>query len=354
MIETLFRETFGTSAPVTNFTPGRVNLIGEHTDYNGGWVLPTALTLGVSLAIAPRSDGRIRIRSDKFEGLAERRMDDHAADHWSDYIVGALQLARAEGFGPNGADVAVMTTLPFGAGISSSAAVTVGILRCARDLTDQDRSNTEIAVLARKIENDFIGMPCGIMDQMAVAISSPGQALSLDTKSLNYALIDLPKTHHMAVIHSGVFRQLNEGRYKIRKEECDAVKAALGHDDLCLTSDAELASLSTLAPAMIRRARHCQSEHRRTVLATDALQAKRMTEFGQLMNDSHASMRDDFEITVPAVDALVADAQRLGATGARMTGGGFGGCIVACVEQDRLPDWRGRLLCAHPAAFWVC
>jgi galactokinase len=320
-------------------------------------VLPTALPLGVSLAAAPRLDGRIRVRSDKFEGLAERGMEDHAANHWSDYIVGALQLARAEGFGPNGADVAVMTTLPFGAGISSSAAVTVGTLRAAHALSNQTQSDTDIAVLARKVENDFIGMPCGIMDQMAVAISSPGQALSLDTKSLEYAVIDLPDTHHMAVIHSGVFRQLNEGRYKIRKEECDALKTALGHDDLCLISDAEfdaLSALPTLTPTLIRRARHCQSEHRRTVLATDALKATRMAEFGQLMNDSHASMRDDFDITVPAVDALVADAQRFGATGARMTGGGFGGCIVACVEQERLPHWRERLLSAHPDAFWVC
>lgn len=354
MIDALFKQTFDTAPTVTGFTPGRVNLIGEHTDYNGGWVLPTALTLGVSLAFSPRNDGLIRIRSDKFDGLAERRITETANDHWSDYIVGALQLACAQGFGPNGADVAVMTTLPFGAGISSSAAVTVGTLRAARDVIGDDQTDTEMAVLARKVENDFIGMPCGIMDQMAVAISSPGQALSLDTKTLDYALIDLPTTHHMAVIHSGVFRQLNEGRYKIRKEECDAVKAALGHNDLCLMSDDEFASLGQLDPTLIRRGRHCMMDHRRTLAATDALRHENMTDFGQLMNDSHASMRDDFEITVPAVDALVADAQRFGAMGARMTGGGFGGCIVACVETDRVKPWREALLAAHPNAFWVC
>lgn len=354
MIEALFKETFGDDPSVTGFTPGRVNLIGEHTDYNGGWVLPTALSLGVSLACSPRTDGRIRIRSDKFDGLAERTMRNRANRHWSDYIVGALQRAHAEGFGPNGADIAVMTTLPFGAGISSSAAVTVGVLRAARDLTGGDQTDTQLAVLARRVENDFIGMPCGIMDQMAVAISSPGQALSLNTKTLDYSLIDLPKTHHMAVIHSGVFRQLNEGRYKIRKEECDAVKTVLGHNDLCLMNDAEFASLRNLPPTLIGRARHCLTEHLRTVTATDALRRGDMAAFGQLMNDSHASMRDDFEITVPAVDALVADAQAFGAVGARMTGGGFGGCIVACVEQDRLEPWREHLLAAHPNAFWVC
>lgn len=354
MIESLFQTTFDAAPALTVFTPGRVNLIGEHTDYNGGWVLPTALTLGVNLAGSPRNDGRIRIRSDKFDGLAERPMKDTANGHWSDYIVGALQLARAQGFGPNGADIAVMTTLPFGAGISSSAAVTVGTLRLARNLLNSDQSETQIAVLARRVENDFIGMPCGIMDQMAVAISRPGQALSLNTKTLDYALIDLPDTHHMAVIHSGVFRQLNEGRYKTRKEECDVVKAALGHDDLCLMSNAEFASLGHLDPTLIRRARHCMMDHRRTLAATVALRHDNMVEFGQLMNDSHVSMRDDFEITVPAVDRLVADAQAFGATGARMTGGGFGGCIVACVENAQLESWRKRLLAAHPDAFWVC
>lgn len=354
MIEALFRETFEAAPDIVVFTPGRVNLIGEHTDYNGGWVLPTALTLGVNLAASPRSDGRIRIRSDKFDGLAIRPMNDPANGHWSDYIVGALQLARAEGFGPNGADIAVMTTLPFGAGISSSAAATVGTLRAARDLESGGQSETQIAVFARRVENDFIGMPCGIMDQMAVAISRPGQALSINTKTLDYAVIDLPDTHHMAVIHSGVFRQLNEGRYKIRKEECDAIKAVLGHDDLCLMSNDEFASLRHLDPTLIRRARHCMMDHRRTLAAAEALRQGDMVAFGHLMNDSHISMRDDFEITVPSVDALVADAQTFGAIGARMTGGGFGGCIVACVDKDHLGIWRDRLLTAHPDAFWVC
>ena len=354
MIEQDFERVFNSRPAVTGFTPGRVNLIGEHTDYNGGFVLPTALTLGVTLALTPRKDGRVRIWSDKFDDIAERQLSEPAKDHWSDYIIGSLQLTMTEGFGSNGADIAVTTTLPFGAGISSSAAVTVGVLRAARDLSKADLSETEIAVLARQVENSYIGMPCGIMDQMAVAIASPGQALSLDTKSLKYELVDLPTTHHMAVIHSGVFRQLNEGRYKIRKEECDAVKTALGHDDLCLMTDAEFASLKDLPANLRRRAKHCMTEHRRTVAATDALLNGQMEAFGTLMNESHLSMRDDFEMSVEPVDALVADAQKFGALGARLTGGGFGGCIVACVEKEKLSAWRTALLDAHPNAFWVC
>lgn len=348
-----FTALFGVSPMITGFTPGRVNLIGEHIDYNGGRVLPTALELGVSLGLSARDDGEIRIGSDKFEGVAERQMMQSASDHWSDYIVGAIQLARAEGFGPNGADIAVTTNLPFGAGISSSAAVTVCVLRALRDLSHTELTDTQLAVLARQVENEYIGMPCGIMDQMAVAIARLGQALSLDTETLDFDLIDLPETHHIAVIHSGVFRQLNEGRYKIRKEECDQVKAAAGRNDICQMSDAELNALSKLPDTIFRRARHCVSEHRRTIAAADALRENRIVDFGALMNESHISMRDNFEMSVPKVDALVADAQSFGAVGARLTGGGFGGCIVACVEHEKLDAWRDELLAAHVDAFWV-
>jgi len=353
MIAEQFKSRFKSEPAINRFTPGRVNLIGEHVDYNGGHVLPTALALGVTVALKPRDDGHINIWSDKFDGLAKRKMTDAASDHWSDYITGALRLAHSEGFGPNGADIAVTTTLPFGAGISSSAAITVCVLRAVRDLSKTKLSETQIAVLARRIENEYIGMPCGIMDQMAVAIARPGQALSLNTDTLDFDLIDLPDTHHMAVIHSGVFRQLNEGRYKIRKEECDAVKAAANREDICLMNDEELNRLTSLPDAIFRRARHCVTEHRRSDAAANALRSGNIGTFGSLMNESHISMRDDFEMSVKPVDNLVADAQNFGATGARLTGGGFGGCIVACVEKTKLESWREKLLAAHSDAFWV-
>lgn len=348
-----FKRVFQVSPAAVNFTPGRVNLIGEHTDYNGGMVLPTALPLGVTIAMSPRTDHSIEIWSDKFDNLAKRNLFDKANEHWSDYITGAVVLANEIGLLNSGVNIALHTTLPFGAGISSSAAVTVGVLKLARELAGADFSDTDISVLARRVENEFIGMPCGIMDQMAVAIARPGQALALDTKSLEYDLVDLPADHHMAVIHSGVYRQLNEGRYKERKEECDAVKAVLGHDDICLMSDAEFNALSHLPDGLIRRARHCMTDHRRTVESVRLIRAKEFTVFGKLMIESHLSMRDDFEITVPKVDRLVEDAVVFGALGARQTGGGFGGCIVACVAKDKLDDWRYRLLSSHPDAFWV-
>lgn len=316
-------------------------------------VLPTALELGVSLAVTPRTDNKILIWSDKFEDIAERTISDTATEHWSDYIVGAIIFANEQGYLKGGADIAIETTLPFGAGISSSAAVTVGILKLARDMAKADTSDKHIAILARRVENEFIGMPCGIMDQMAVAIANPGQALALNTETLVYDLIDLSKDYHMAVIHSGQFRQLNEGRYKERKEECDAVKAELGHDNICQISDAEFEGLDHLPDILQRRARHCMTDHRRTVEAAACLRNNNMKRLGALMNESHISMRDDFEITVPKVDALVEDAVKLGALGARQTGGGFGGCIVACIANDKMEGWKTALLAAHPESFWV-
>ncbi|GGX70844.1 galactokinase [Litorimonas cladophorae] len=354
MIAQRFEKVFDKKAQISGFTPGRVNLIGEHTDYNGGMVLPTALPLGVSIAFSPRNDDRIQIWSDKFEDLARRKTDDAPNDHWSDYIVGAVKMAIEAGYLKRGADIAVETNLPFGAGISSSAAVTVGLLKLARDLAGSTSSEKEIAILARRVENEYIGMPCGIMDQMAVAIAHPGQALALDTNTLNYQLIDLPTTHDMAVIHSGQFRQLNEGRYKERKEECDAIKVALGRENICQMTDVEFASLSSLPNTLRRRARHCMTEHRRTVEAVTCLRDSHISRLGELMNESHVSMREDFEITIPPVDALVADAISFGGIGARQTGGGFGGCIVACIERGKRQAWQSELLSKHTDAFLVC
>jgi galactokinase len=338
-----FKNTFGQAPAVDVFVPGRVNLIGEHVDYNGGNVLPTALSLGVRLSLRPRTDDILRIAADGFEALAQRQLGEPSRDHWSDYVLGALTLA-----GVKGADVFVTTDLPVGAGLSSSAAVCVAALRAVRP----ELSDVETVKLARQVETDYIGVPCGIMDQMAVALATPGQALSLDTRTLAHELIALPESHHFAVIHSGVTRKLNEGRYAERAAECAQIKTRLGREDICHASNAELEKIAD--SLLRRRARHVTTEHQRTVAAARALQVSDLRRFGALMNDSHLSMRDDFETSVPEVDALVATAQALGAVGARLTGGGFGGCIVACVSKPDYPVWKNKLLAAHPKSWSVC
>ena len=338
---------------ITASAPGRVNLIGEHTDYNGGWVFPAALSVRLDVQLTPRSDEQVVVSADGFPETARRAIGDAAEGHWSDPALGAIYEAIALGLLENGADLAIHSTIPAGSGLSSSAALIVAILKAAREHAASTLSDTEMAVAARRVENEFIGVPCGIMDQMAVAIAQPGQAMALDTATLEYRLVTLPITHDLVVLHSGYTRKLSDGRYRQRKEECDAAKQALGTQDLCLLDPQLIEDTAALDDIARRRARHCATEHRRVLAAIEALEAGDMCQFGALMIASHASMRDDFEVSIPPIDALVADAVDLGAVGARLTGGGFGGCIVACIERSARDAWQDALLAQHADARFV-
>ncbi|GAA4647482.1 galactokinase [Pontixanthobacter gangjinensis] len=338
---------------VTATSPGRVNLIGEHTDYNGGWVLPAALSVSLTATIIPRTDRRVSIAARGYNGTAERTLDDAARRHWSDPAVGAMREAEALGLIGNGADIAISSAIPAGAGLSSSAALIVTLLKAAREYAGSDLSDTEIALAARRVENEYIGVPCGIMDQMAVAIAKPGEAMALDTATLEYRVVSLPSTHEMVVIHSGHSRSLTDGRYAARKEECDAAKAFFGTKNLCLLDPSEIESAKDIDEILQKRARHCATEHRRVLASIEALEAGDTCQFGALMAASHASMRDDFEMSIPEIDALVADAVDLGAIGARLTGGGFGGCIVVCIGANKRAAWQDALLKRHTGARYI-
>ena len=338
---------------VTVTSPGRVNLIGEHTDYNGGWVLPAALSVSLTATLMPRTDDRISIAARGYHGTAERDLSDSPANHWSDAGVGALREAHSLGLIDGGADVAIHSTIPAGSGLSSSAALIVAILKAAREFDGADLSDTEIALAARRVENDYIDVPCGIMDQMAVAIAQPGEAMALDTATLDYRVVRLPRSHDMVVIHSGRTRKLSDGRYGARKDECDAAKKAFSTEKLCLLDSAKIDESAGVDEVIRRRARHCATEHRRVLAAVEAIEGGDTCQFGALMNASHASMRDDFEMSLPSIDELVDDAVTFGAVGARLTGGGFGGCIVACIDRSIRERWQEKLLSAHPKASFV-
>ncbi|MGB7407821.1 MAG: galactokinase [Pontixanthobacter sp.] len=338
--------------------PGRVNLIGEHTDYNGGWVLPATLSVCLTVDLTPRSDDWVHVRAHLYDDVAIRTIDDAATGDWSDPVIGAVREAIALNLLTGGADVVVTSSIPAGSGLSSSAALIVAILKAARSLGMADGAtqaidDTLIARAARRVENEYLGVPCGIMDQMAISLAAPGQAMALDTGSLDYRLVSLPKTHDFVVIHSGHTRRLTDGRYAARREECAAAERAFGTDSLCLLDPEVISAAQNLDATLRRRALHCATEHLRVLAAVDALAASDMAQMGALMNASHTSMRDDFAITIPAIDQLVADAIAMGATGARMTGGGFGGCIVACVAREKRRDWQEALLDAHPEARFI-
>jgi len=339
-------------ATVRANAPGRVNLIGEHIDYNGGMVLPAALSIGLEVSLTPRDDHQLVITADHYDQPATRQITEAASGHWSDTALGALDRARRIGWVEGGADLAIRSTIPEGSGLSSSAALIVAILKAAREHAGGTQSDTQIAVEARAVENGFMGVPCGIMDQMAVALAVPGTAMALDTQTLNFEIVDLPQTHAIVVVHSGITRELTDGRYAVRKEECDAAKAHFGTDDLC-GLDPEAIKGSPLAQLIRSRALHCATEHRRVLAAIEALKANNIPALAAAMNESHASMRDHFAMSLPEIDALAKDAVKLGADGARLTGGGFGGCIVALVEKERQVRWLDRLLITHPGARFI-
>ncbi|MFN7056613.1 galactokinase [Hyphomonas sp.] len=324
--------------------PGRVNLIGEWIDFNGGTVLPMALPQCVDLEMCTNGRGYDRVKSAEFPDTADFAIDAPASGHWSDYVRGGLHYARRRGWISGGQDVMLSSAVPVGAGLSSSAATIVATLKAASAHVP-GLDPAEIAFAAKSVENDFIGVPCGIMDQMAVAVGTAGHALALDTRDCSYQLIPVPAGWTFAVIHSGIARALADGRYKARREECLKAAEALGVAHLC---DGDPGLAEALPGPLARRARHVVSEGRRALDAAAALRSGDFLAFGALMNASHASLREDFEVSVPEMDAMVRDAVDLGAAGARITGAGFGGCFVCLIEAPLADAWWRGLHSRHP------
>ncbi|WP_213271621.1 galactokinase family protein [Hyphomonas sp.] len=329
--------------------PGRVNLIGEWIDFNGGTVLPMALSQSVELEMCANGQTHDRVQSQQFSDITDFGIDVPAAGHWSDYVRGGLQYGRRMGWITGGQDVILKSTIPVGAGLSSSAATIVATLRAAgAELAGIDPAG--IARAAQDVENIFMGVPCGIMDQMAVSVGRPGNVLALDTRDCSYQIMPVPAGWTFAVIHSGIARALSDGRYRARRQECLEAAGSLGVPYLC---DGKLEDTPSLPPVLARRARHVISEGARSLQAVTALAAASRPSFGMLMNASHASLRDDMDVSVPALDAMVDDAVELGADGARITGAGFGGCFVCLVETGQASAWWSRLKARHPGAVRV-
>lgn len=351
----LFVETFGREPETVARTPGRVNLIGEHTDYNGGMVLPTPIARSVEVAIGAEAAPAplLRVVSAVFGDLRLRRYAETPTGDWSDYALGAVKKAIENGALQTGLSIAIDSDLPHGAGLSSSAAIIVCVLRAIYSHSKTDVADAEIARQAKAVENDFIGVPCGIMDQMAVAAARPGEAIALDTSTLRFERVPIPKDWRFAVFHSGVTRELTDGRYGLRRAECEAAARRIGAEWLCRAEPEAIARLDGKFVTLFRRARHATSEHARVLAAATAMRSADARLFGKLMNQSHASMRDDFDITTPLIDRQVEASRAAGAIGARMTGGGFGGCIVSLVPNEAEAGWRAHLISAFPAIAFV-
>jgi galactokinase len=331
-----FESTFARSPLVEARAPGRVNLIGEHTDYNGGFVLPIATPQSTRVSLAPRSDRVVRVRSVDMEGEeasyslgAEARRG-----HWIDYVQGVTAALRWAGVEVGGFDALVESDVPVGAGLSSSAAIEVATLRALREAFGLDLDDVKIALLAQRGENDLVGAPVGVMDPMACSLADTSSALFLDARSLAYELIPFPAAAGLCVIDSGITHDHTAGEYGLRRAECERAAELLGVPqlrDLCLS---DLPRAAALPEPLGRRVRHVVSENDRVLKARDALRSGDLSALGSLFDASHRSMRDDYEVSTPEIDVLVEIAQSLPAVyGARLTGGGFGGCVVVLAAR---------------------
>jgi galactokinase len=344
-IRAAFVAAFGTQPDVITRAPGRVNLIGEHTDYNDGFVLPCAISYQTMVAIRKREDRVVNIIAEDMEGARNSlRLDQpilpDAESPWSNYVRGMIALMQQDGFALPGADIAILGNMPQGAGLSSSAALENAIgLAYAALIGRADIDRNRLAELGQLTEHRFAGCNCGIMDQLVSARAEAGAALLIDCRTLTSKPVAIPVDVAIMIVHSGVSRGLVDGAYNERREQCERAAAHYGVKAL---RDLDVATLNVgqagLDPIAFRRARHVVTENQRTLDAVAALATGKLNALGPLMAQSHISMRDDFEITHPAIDQLVGIlTDAIGDEGgARMTGGGFGGSVVAIMKHNRV------------------
>ena len=348
-LEKAFVSLFGGS-PTIFRAPGRVNLIGEHTDYNDGFVMPAAIAFFTWVAAAPRRDRRLVVNSENFPGQLEfdlDRIQGRGSHHWGDYVVGVARVLEAAGHRIPGANLLIRGSVPIGAGLSSSASLEVALAASLLELAGKTADPTELALLCQRAENEFVGARCGIMDQFVVCHGRGGKALLLDCRSLAYELLPLSGAPCLVICNTMVPHSVASGEYNRRRAECDEGVRLLAKcrpgikalRDVGLSEFTELAR--ELPPVVMRRCRHVISENSRVEKAAHALVRGDREAFGNLMAESHASLRDDFEVSCPELDLMVELASKVeGVCGARMTGGGFGGCTVNLVRAEHVERFK--------------
>ena len=346
-----FSAQFGREPMAVAHAHGRANLIGEHTDYNDGLVLPCLISNRTEVALAMRNDDLVCGISNQFSA-GQKAVHDRLDGHWLDFVIGALHQLLPVGGRFQGLDIAVKSDIPPGAGVSSSAALEIALLRAL--VTAQQLpcpADPQLAVMAQRIEHDFIGTQCGIMDQMVVAAATPGDCMMLDCRSLEYKLMSLPAGHVVAVVHSGSVRKLSDTLYNQRLAASAAAAQILGVSSL---RDATTGMLGNVVLANeMKRAKHVVSENVRVQAAVNCLLRNDPSGFGNLMNKSHDSLRDDYEVSSPELDRLVSSLRSAGALGARLTGAGFGGCVVALCETASANDVVSRAVEMNPDSYLI-
>jgi galactokinase len=331
-----FRELFGAEPDVTADAPGRANLIGEHTDYSGGFVLPVVIPRRTRVELRRRGDDVVQVHSEQVGQTETFRVGTEAPRRaWVDHVQGVTALARPRPLG--GFDARIDSDVPLGSGLASSAALEVALFRALREAFGWQLDDVRLALLAQRVEVEFVGAPVGVMDPMASSLAGAGEALFIDTQTLRTERVPLPPGLGIAVVHSGISHEHASGDYRIRRRECEEATRALGVPSLRALTVDDLPRLEGLPPPLERRSRHVVSENARVLEAVEALRSGALERLGALLAASHRSLRDDYQVSVPDLDRLVAlAAEAPGVFGARLTGGGFGGAIVVAARPEGL------------------
>jgi len=356
-----FSQAYGQNRTIqTYFCPGRINLIGEHIDYNGGFVFPAALTLGITAFISKREDDVVRFSSTTIPGTVEISLSDtltnKTSQNWANYPIGVLAFLQKEGYALSGADVMFSSTLPDGAGVSSSAAIEV--LTAYMFLVENGHPEPDrvwLSTFAQRVENEFIGVNCGIMDQFSVSNGKEGHGILLNCSNLEFRYVPIELgNYRLVILNTHKRRELADSKYNERRAECDEALAILNqtgtYPDLC---SATLESVQSLIsdPVILARATHAVTENKRVLEACQVLEDGNLVRFGQLLNESHYSLRDQYEVTGKELDVITEAARSHdGCLGARMTGAGFGGCAIAIVEKNSISQFTSAVTILYETA----
>lgn len=352
-----FTDIFEVPGEALFFSPGRVNLIGEHTDYNGGMVFPCAITFGTYAVVSKRTDSCMRLFSNNFKekgiiDVALQTLHYDKKDDWANYVKGVLYFLQQEGFEiPCGLNILIEGNIPNGAGLSSSASLEVLTGTILKETFQLPISKLDIIKLSQKAENQFVGMNCGIMDQFIIGMGKKDHAIALDTGTLEYTYAPVQlKQASIIIMNTNKQRGLTDSKYNERRAECEhalsQIQTVVKIKNLCDLKETEFEKVQHVitSPVERKRARHAVLENVRVKKAIAALEKNDIEEFGALMNASHISLRDDYEVTGIELDMLVESAwNQSGTIGARMTGAGFGGCAIAIVRNDDIEDFTAAV-----------
>lgn len=357
MLENLqekFKQIFSQENTNTFFAPGRVNLIGEHIDYNGGLVMPCAITYGTTLLTAPNKSGVFRFRSTNFEEALDIEVKDYyekTGSAWYNYPLGVLHNFIKDNKEVHGLDMLYFGDLPIGSGLSSSASVEIVTAFAFNQLFGSEYSKLDLVKIGKLVENEFIGVNSGIMDQFAVTFGEQNKALKLNCETLDYQAVDCNLgDHYLAIINTNKPRKLAESKYNERVQECQtalqALQKELSINNLCDINAVTLEEHKSLIqdPVVLKRAKHVIEENDRVEFAAEALAENRLADFGELMYDSHDSLKNLYEVSGKELDTVVEFCSGYEhVTGARMTGAGFGGCAIALVKKDHFDDFSAKI-----------